>query len=135
EAFTIILYLIVLFLIFLFTAFPLVASHSIYINFNTLKIKHEYELGIFKLREKWQDLKELEYISVYKVNNYHRINLWYKRNQIVNLIMIEDYSDAIKKAFMISDKLKIDLLDASVKGNHKWIDKEIYKKTSKIVYI
>jgi len=32
----------------------------------------------------------------------------------------------------IADKLEIKLLDATIKGDFRWIDKEAYKKTGKI---
>lgn len=121
---------------FLFLSFtPIILRHNIHLNFSESKIRHIYELGIFTFHERWQDLVDLKYISIYKVGHYYRVNMWYENNKILNLFVTEKFDMAIQNGFHIANKLHIDLLDASVKGNQKWINKTVYGKTSKIEYL
>jgi len=130
------IFFVVLILLFVLTiTIPKIARHIIHINFNELKIKHEFDLGFYTYKESWQNLNELEYLSVYKVNREFRANLWYETNNIVNLFVLADKDKAIENAFIIADNLGIDLLDATVKGRHKWINKSVYKETGEITYL
>jgi len=63
------------------------------------------------------------------------VNLWYKKNKILNLFFMENFDEVIEHAFVFADRLNIDLLDARIRGNHKWVDKKAYKATNEIVYI
>ncbi|MGJ8591231.1 MAG: hypothetical protein ACSHXF_01710 [Aquaticitalea sp.] len=129
------MYLGLLFLILLFTILPIIIRDYIYLDFKNLKIRYAYEIGLFSYKEKWQDLEDLEYISVFKKNELFEVNLWYKKNKIVNLFATDKFSDAIDNAYQIANKLQIDLLDASVKGNHRWVDKNVYAQTSRIEHL
>ena len=131
----IILYIILLFIVFITSLVPIIIRHVIHIKFNELKIKHSHELGIWTYHEKWQDLEGFEYISVFKVAESYQVNLWYEDKSILNLFVIENFEDAIENAYQISVKLNVDLLDASVKGNHRWVDKNLYAENSKIVHL
>lgn len=96
---------------------------------------HSYSIGIFLFNEKWKNLEDLEYISVFNTSNGYEVNLWYKKNKILNLFALEDYDEVLKKGFYLSEKLDIDLLDARKRGYHKWINKEIYRKTGQVEYL
>lgn len=135
QKWTIIIYLIILLLILFLSSFMAIASHSIHLNFEQRKIQHQYLVGIFNYKEVWQDLIELKYISVFRTGDYFQINMWYQKNEILNLMTVEDYDEAIKNGHLIAEKLKIDLLDARKKGYHKWVNKTIYKETGKIEYL
>ena len=114
---------------------PGLTTKAIHLNFSYLKIKHEMSIGPFTFRKRWKDLKELEYISVFKTENGYEVNLWHNKNEIINLFVFDNFDEVIKKAFFFAEKLKIDLLDARQKGYHKWIDKDKYRLTGEIVYI
>mgnify|MGYP000353802373 CR=1 FL=1 len=62
------------------------------------------------------------------------VNLWYDRNKHWELYEKYNFEDAFKIAFELSELLNIDLLDATVPNNFKWIDKKASKETGKIVY-
>lgn len=130
-----IMYTALLLLILLFSFAPIIIRHYIYLDFKEIKIRYAYEIGMFMYKEKWQDLEGLEYISVFKKNDLYEINMWYKKNKIVNLFATEKFSDAIENAYQIANKLQIDLLDASVKGNHRWINKNVYAQTSIVEHL
>lgn len=135
ERWTIVIYLIVLLLILFFSSFMAIASHNVHLNFENNKIQHQYRVGLFNYKEVWQDLIDLKYISVYKTGDYFQINMWYKKNEILNLMTLDNYEKAIENGFLISEKLRIDLLDASKPGHHKWVNKQTYKQTNKIIYL
>jgi len=132
---TIIIYLIVLLLILFFSSFMFIASHSVHLNFENNKIQHQFRVGVFNYKEVWQDLVDLKYISVFKTGDYFQINMWYQKNEILNLMTLENTEKAIENGFLISEKLNIDLLDARKPGHHKWINKQVYRDTGKIVYL
>jgi hypothetical protein len=52
------------------------------------------------------------------------VNLWYKKNKHLNITKFDDIEEALECGKTFSDKLKLDLLDATEKGNSQWIEKE-----------
>ena len=131
----VIVYLVLLFGILVRYFLPLLSKESIHLNFSELKIKRNYSLGIFNYSGKWRKLEKLNYISVFRTENGYEVNIWYKKNKILNLFALEDFNEVIEEAFLLSEKLNIDLLDARKRGYHKWINKSVYKETGKIKYI
>lgn len=129
------IYLFWLFGILLLMVVPLITRHYVHFNFSELKIKHSYEIGIFNYNEKWQNLEKLEYISVFQTVNGFEVRLWYKKNKIINLFILDDFNEVLEKAYFFADKLNIDLLDARKRGYHKWINKKVYKESGKIEYL
>ncbi|MCB4807485.1 hypothetical protein LG651_04420 [Tamlana sp. 62-3] len=134
QTWTLITYFIWFFGVLFVVLIPLIAQHYIHLNFTKLKIKHSYSIGILTYNESWQDLKNLEYISVFKTQNGYEINMWFNKNDILNLAALEDADEAINQGLFFSEKLNIDLLDARKRGYHKWVDKTASKKTNAIVY-
>lgn len=134
EKWKIILLLSILYVILFTSTFMSIASHSIHIKTQDLKIQHQYRVGVFKYKEVWQDLIDLEYISVFERGGHYLINMWYQKNNILNLMALNDSSKAIEKGLLIAEKLNIDLLDATEKGNHRWINKKATVEKGEIVY-
>lgn len=112
-----------------------IASHSVHLNFENQKIQHRYRVGIFNYKEVWQNLVELEYISVFRTRDYYQVNMWYQKNKILNLMTIEDPDKAIENGYLIAERLNIDLLDARKRGYHKWVDKKAFKDSGKVSYL
>ncbi|WP_339916072.1 hypothetical protein [Yeosuana marina] len=128
-------YLIWLFGVLIVFILPLISRHYIHFNFSNFKIMHSYSIGIFTYNEKWQNLEDLKYISVFNAYSGYEINLWYKKNKFLRVFALEDSNEAFEKAFSLSEKLNIDLLDARIRGNHRWVYKSAYRETGKIEYI
>lgn len=131
----IIFYLIILLGILIKYILPIVTRNYVHLNFTELKIMHTYSVGIFSFDGKWKKLEDLNYISVFKDTSLYEVNLWYKKNKILNLFALEEVDKALEKGFILSEKLNIDLLDARKRGYHKWVNKEIYRETGKIEYL
>ncbi|WP_299120715.1 hypothetical protein [uncultured Winogradskyella sp.] len=132
---TTLVYLIILgFFVIKNMVLPNLTTKSIHLNFTHKKIKYETSVGPFGINKKWKNLKNLEYISVFKTENGYEVNLWHNKNEIINLFVYENYEDVVKEAFIIAEKLDIELLDARKRGYHQWIDKDIYKTTGEIEY-
>ncbi|AXT18777.1 hypothetical protein D7030_05920 [Flavobacteriaceae bacterium AU392] len=91
------------------------------------KMRRTYTLGLLKFRRKWKKLTRPQYISVFKTNDKYELNLWNENNDKLNVITLSDYQNAFKKAFFIAEKLNIDVLDATDKGNFKLIHKDSFK--------
>lgn len=67
---------------------------------------------------------ELEYVSVFlNSKDIYEVNLWYKGNKHYTMYAFGEKQPAMKFGEQVSAKLDIDLLDATEKGNSKWIDK------------
>ena len=119
----------------MYMVLPRISSNTIHLNFSKSKIKYENNYGAFTFKKKWHDLKKLEYLSVFAVNEEYQANLWYEVNKITNLFVLPNKDDAMKIGYYLANKLNIDLLDATVKEHHQWVDKIHYKKTGEIKYL
>ncbi|WP_460220603.1 hypothetical protein [Psychroserpens sp. MEBiC05023] len=99
----------------------------------------------------WQPLQNPEYISVFNTteditvralsaettNSFPIIvlNIFYERNKKITVYKTKRVKDAFEVASHIADALLIDLLDATKKGDYKWVDKDILRDKGEIVYI
>jgi hypothetical protein len=99
---------------------------------------------------KWQTLQNPEYISVFNTteditvravtaettNSFPIIalNIFYERNKKITIYKTEDIKDAYDVASHIADALAIDLLDATVKNDYKWVDKDRLREKGEIIY-
>ena len=86
------------------------------------KLISRYLLGPFS-RDRLTVIPELEYVSVfYDSKENFQVNLWYKGNKHFKMCRFAEKSPAMEFARHVAKKLKIDLLDATVKGNSQWLD-------------
>lgn len=123
------------FFVLKYMVLPNLKTKSIHLNFTSKKIKYETSIGPFSFRNKWKNLENLEYISVFNTDNGYEVNLWHNKNKIINLFAFDDFEAVIEKAFFFSEKLDISLLDARKRGYHRWIDKDKYRLTREIEYL
>lgn len=131
----VIVFLIILLGIFIAFILPIIARHYIHLNFTHLKIRHCHSIGPLMYKEKWQPLQDLNYISVFHTANGYEVNIWYKKNEILNLFVLDDFDEVLEKAYFLSEKLNIDLLDARKRGYHKRVNKKVYKETGAVEYL
>lgn len=98
---------------------------TLYINLEKEKLKTEFAVGIFKYSY-FSNIPVLEYVSVFKNPNKYEfeVNLWYKGNKHFNVSNFDEFEPAFQFGLLFSNRLNIDLLDATEKGNSKWIEKE-----------
>lgn len=104
---------------------------KIYINLKESKFKPSFEIAILKFGQ-WKTINNYEYISIYynpskEERNQFEVNLWYDKNKHFELYSRNNFEDAITVAYDLSEVLDIDLLDATIAGDFKWIDKEELK--------
>ncbi len=111
------------YIVFKYMVVPYIVTKVAHINFTEKKIKYELEIGRLSFRKKWKKLKNLKYISVFKVEENYHVNLWYEKKKIINLFMTPELKEAFDNAFKIANKFDIDLVDATVKGYHNYVDK------------
>ena len=99
----------------------------------------------------WQKFQDPEYISVFNTTEdvtwrYKTaetsmtlpiivLNVFYQKNKKITVYKTKDINDAFDVASHIADALLIDLLDATEKGDYKWVDKDALREQGKIVYI
>lgn len=97
---------------------------TIFINNENQKLKTQFSVGNINVNYH-SEIPELKYVSVFKNPNSYfiEVNLWYGKNKHFNVYNYENIDEAFNFGKLFSNKLKIDLLDATEKGNFKWIDK------------
>lgn len=96
---------------------------SIFFDLEKEKMKVQYCVGFFKVN-RFSEIPELNYVSIFfKTENSFLINLWYKGNKHFEIAEFAEFDSALEFGKTFSDKLKLDLLDATEKGNSKWIEK------------
>ena len=67
---------------------------------------------------------QLEYVSIFldDKENY-QVNLWYIGNKHYNMYQFDEKEIAMKFGNHVAIKLNLDLLDATERGDNKWVEK------------
>lgn len=100
---------------------------------------------------KWKDIPEIEYISVFATqeniavwassasanvkNNIFKLNLFYNSNKKIEAYTSYNVKDAFNVGHHLADALQTDLLDATVTGDFKLVDKDFYRETGSVKHI
>ncbi|EDP98525.1 hypothetical protein U8527_21185 [Kordia algicida OT-1] len=93
-----------------------------YFDFKNNQYKHERAILMFKLG-KWKPLPALEYVSVFKKDDdFYQVNVWYVGNKHFKIYQMFDEAEALEVGKKLAKTLQIDLLDATVANNSKWIE-------------
>lgn len=97
---------------------------TVYVNTTNKKLRTELSVGIIKVNY-YSRIPELEYVSVFRnpQTDKYEVNLWCQGNKHYNIFEFDEFKPAFDFGLQYSNKLNIDLLDASERGNFKWIDK------------
>lgn len=104
----------------------------IYVDIKASKFKTATEIGPFKIG-KWTTINNYEYVSIFLQlladgTYIFEVNLWYNNNKHFKLYEKDNFEDALNIAYNLSEELNIDLLDATIANDYKWIDKEALKQ-------
>lgn len=112
-------------------------KNTMFFDLDNKRFKDQYSVGPFK-RGKWKLLPKLEYVSVFKNGReIFEINIWHRKNKKYtnkhfNIYNYHDQEDALESGYYIANQLNIKLLDATEKGNFKYLNmtklKEKYDK-------
>lgn len=100
---------------------------------------------------KWKPLPKTEYVSIFSTTENITVralsaettnsrdvillNIFYDQNKNFTAYSTTHLKDAFDVASHIADALSIDLLDATSKGDFKWVDKIILREKGDIVYV
>jgi hypothetical protein len=88
------------------------------------KLVSRFSIGLLS-RDILSKVPDLEYVAIFlDGKGCYQVNLWYKGNRHYKMYVFDEKPPAFEFAQQVSKKLNIDLLDATEKGNSKWIDKE-----------
>ncbi len=107
------------------------SKKRVYVDIENSRFKPTIEVGFIKIG-KWKTIINYEYISVFhqplEDGDYiYEVNLWYDKNKHFKLYEQNNYKDAFVMGYELSEELDIDLLDATVPNDFKWIDKDEWK--------
>ncbi|WP_420570797.1 hypothetical protein [Kordia sp.] len=103
------------------TAFYYSVVQTYYFDFKNNRYKYERAVLFVKLG-RWKTLPALEYISVFNKKGMYQVNLWYAGNKHFNIYSMLDEAAALEVGKKLAISLRIDLLDATVANDSKWID-------------
>ena len=136
DLLTVIIYMVCIVGVILILTIGSISRHGIQFSFKEMKIRHFYDISLFRHKEKWQALQDLNYLSIYKDDGKYNIILWYDEHNFLNLFSMKSYNEIVKNACLIANGLHIEVLDATINDafNH-WIDMEVFKTTGKIEHI
>ena len=136
QKISIIFYIMVLLYIVVFVAFPKIARHCISINYETHELRHEFEIGHFTYKERWQYVDNINYISVFEDKSDYWACMWYEDHKFLNLFSLTNYDEIMEKACYVAHKLNVKLLDATIDDayNH-WVDIEHFQNTREVIYM
>ena len=103
--------------------FNLAKTKTVLIDTNKDKLISRFSVGPFS-RDVVSSVPNLEYVAVFKdAKERFQVNLWYKGNKHYNMYAFESEQSAFVFASQVAEKLKLDLLDSTVKGNFKWMER------------
>lgn len=105
---------------------------KVHIDLELSRFKPTIEVGSIKIG-KWKTINNYEYVSIFfdpskSEAEIFEVNLWYDKNKHFELYTRNNFEDAVSVGFDISEALNIDLLDATIPNDFKWIDKENLKQ-------
>jgi hypothetical protein len=96
---------------------------TILIDVDSNQLVSRYFLGFFSFNRR-SEILGLSHVAVAKNRDgIYLINLWHDASKPYNMCYCEEKSTAFNFAASVAEKLQIDLLDATEKGNPKWIEK------------
>ena len=107
------------------------SQKRIYVDLENSRFKPSTEIGFLKFG-KWKTINNYEYVSIFydaskSIDERFEVNLWYDTNKHFELYTRNNFEDAITVAYDLSEVLNIDLLDATIRDDFKWIDKDALK--------
>lgn len=99
-------------------------TKTIFIDVDKNKLISRYFIGPF-YKDIFSEIPKLEYISVFFQSSHeeYEVNLWYNKNKHYKMYVFDNKNSAFEFANHAVKKLNLDLLDATEKGNFKWIEK------------
>lgn len=99
-------------------------TKTILIDTDKDKLISRFCIGPFS-RDVLSQVPELDYVSVFlDGKGYYQTNLWYKGNKHYKMYAFDEKKPAMDFAAQVSERLKLDMLDATEKGNSKWIEQK-----------
>ena len=103
-------------------ALSFTVTKSIIINPVKEKLISIYSVGVFSKRIE-SKIPKLNYISIFKNSkDEFEVNLWYEKNKHYKMYVFEKFDEALELGKQLSNRLNIDLLNATKKGDFKWIE-------------
>ena len=97
-------------------------SKTILIDVDQDLLISRYNVGMISKDVK-SAVPKLEYVAVFlDEKEEYQVNLWYVGNRHYNMYSFDEKEAAFKLANHVASKLNLDLLDATERGNNKWIE-------------
>ncbi len=104
---------------------------QIHINLSQSKFKTTKGVGSIGIG-RWRTIENYEYVSLFvePATMNFVVRLWCNGNRDFTLYESHDFELALGMAYDLSEELNIDLLDATIPNDYKWIDKEKLKNNT-----
>lgn len=100
-------------------------TKSISINLENEVLKSRYSVGLIGINY-YSKIPRLEYVSIFKNPQevFFEVKLWYEGNKYYTISYFDDINEAFNFGVLFSDKLNLDLLDATKRGYYNWVEKK-----------
>lgn len=113
-------------------------NKSVYIDVKKSRFRATFEVGSIKFGQ-WKAINNYKYVSIFHQplidgEKIYEVNLWYNRNQHWELYKKHNFKEAFIIGYEISELLQIDILDATIPNNYKWINKEASMEKGVMAY-
>lgn len=110
----------------------LCTQKRVHIDLKNSRFKPTTEIGNLKFGT-WKTIHNYKYVSVFQQpltngTTTFQVNLWYDHNKHFELYDRNSFKDAFIVGYELSEELNIDLLDATIPREFKWIDKSDWKQ-------
>ena len=115
--------------VFFFTR--LVKSQSLELDLANQVYRNIYEYGLFKRHKKWQNLPEIEYVSMfYEPNDSgYEVVLWQKNKYSFDLFKGNSLGETFHLAYQLATILNVKLFNATNRTDNYWVDLSQPKET------
>lgn len=99
---------------------------NVLLDLKNMKYKMQLQVGPIKTGY-WKKLPTIDYVSVFKQprkdkSEIFKTNLWYSKNKHLTIYTSFNQEAAFKMGEAIARALKVELLDATISNNYKWVD-------------
>ncbi len=96
---------------------------TVMIDTDQNKLISRFFIGPFS-HDRISTVPMLEYVAVFKnARDVFEVNLWYKGNKHYKMYAFQKKDNAFVFASQVAEKLDLELLDATQRGNSRWVER------------
>ena len=117
-------YFFVVFVWLVWYSIKKVKIKQVVFSLNKNKIRKKSIIGPFVFKSKWEDMYDLEYVSVYsdRTEGDFELHLWFKDNKRIRLFESDNWAELFFLGYQTANKLNIDFYNSLHHVDKYWVD-------------